>query len=85
MDILFCVSNYFFPFRLAEPFRGVFVAVDDAVAGCGAGGVDAGAGLTAGLGTLFGDEGLCKRLMTKVAKTPLIMYMSHFGTRTRAR
>lgn len=43
-------SNYFFPFLLVDPFRGVFVALDE-TACCEAAGADTGlgVGLTAGL------------------------------------
>jgi len=71
------MSNYFFPFLLVEPFC-VFVEGDDADAAAAAG-----TGVTdtdADAGALLG--GLCKKLMKKVATPPLIMYMSHLGTRT---
>jgi hypothetical protein len=74
--------NYFFPFLLADPFC-CFVGVDDGVAGWGAE-AGAGADLTAASGAILGGEGLCKKLMKKVATPPLNIYMSHLGTRTRA-
>jgi len=70
------MSNYFFPFLLVEPFCCVFVEGDDAAAAAGTGVTDTGADAGALLG------GLCKKLMKKVATPPLIMYMSHLGTRT---
>lgn len=73
--------DYFFPLLLVDPFCGVSVALDETVCSEAAG---ADTGLGAGLAALCGGEGLCKKLMKKVAKPPLIMYMSHFGTRTRA-
>jgi len=74
--------NYFFPFLLLlEPFCGVFVGVDDAGAGSWMGVQmwTRTACLAAASGALLGGDGLCKKLMKKVARPPLIIYMSHLG------